>query len=307
MIKHKFFLFLLFCVSTAVCSQTVKLVVPFSAGGMADRAARGIEKTLANRLPYNFNVEYQLGAAGLIAANNVANNHSRETVLLLHSSAIATNAFNSYSTYDLAKDFVPVAKLGSVPMVLIFNRQTGIASIKQLRQTNVPMFYATSGPGSASHVAGELLENSVSKNLTPVFYKGESAAFNDILSNSVTMMFLSASIVTSYTNSSQFYMTAITGTHRNPKLPDVPTFAEQGIRNFDRSPNWIVVLANPGADLAIVARIRTALAASFKSQQDQEVYHRVGLEPNSYLTTNVREFLMEEVERIRPFQTKLQQ
>ena len=74
MIKHKFFLFLLFCVCTAVNAQTVKLVVPFSAGGIVDRAARGIEKTLTNKLPYNFVVEYQLGAAGIIAANNVAKN-----------------------------------------------------------------------------------------------------------------------------------------------------------------------------------------------------------------------------------------
>jgi tripartite-type tricarboxylate transporter receptor subunit TctC len=307
MITHKFFLFLLFCVCISVNAQTVKLVVPFSAGGIVDRAARGIEKTLTNKLPYNFAVEYQLGAAGIIAANNVAKNHSKETVLLVHSSAIATNTFNPNSTYDLVKDFVPIAKLGSVPMVLVFNRQTGIASIKQLRQTNVPMFYATSGPGSASHVAGELLENAVSKDLTPVFYKGESAAFNDILSSNVTMMFMSASVVTSYINSSQLYMTAITGTQRNPALPDVPTFFEQGIRNFDRSPNWIVVLSNPGADPIIIAKIKNALAESFANTQDQGVYRRVGLEPNSYLTTNVREFLMEEVERIRPFQTKLQQ
>jgi tripartite-type tricarboxylate transporter receptor subunit TctC len=307
MIKHKFFLFLLFCVCTAVNAQTVKLVVPFSAGGIVDRAARGIEKTLTNKLPYNFVVEYQLGAAGIIAANNVAKNHSRETVLLVHSSAIATNTFNPNSTYDLVKDFVPIAKLGSVPMVLVVNRQTGITGVKQLRQTNVPMFYATSGPGSASHVAGELLENAVGKDLTPVFYKGESAAFNDILSNSVTMMFISASVVTSYVNSSQLYMTAITGTQRNPALPDVPTFAEQGIRNFDRSPNWIVVMSNPGADPMIIAKIKNALAESFASTQDQEVYRRAGIELNSHPTANVREFLLEEVERIRPFRTKLQQ
>ena len=307
MIKHKFFLLFLFCFSTAVNSQTVKLVVPFSAGGIVDRAARSIEKTLANRLPYNFNVEYQLGAAGIIAANNVAKNYSKETVLLLHSSAIATNTFNPNSTYDLIKDFVPVAKLGSVPMVLIFNRQTGITNVKQLRQTNVPMFYATSGPGSASHVAGELLENAVGKDLTPVFYKGESAAFNDILSNSVTMMFVSASVITSYTNSSQLYITAITGTHRNPALPDVPTFVEQGIRNFDRSPNWIVVMANPGADLAVVTKIKNTLADSFNTPQDQEVYRRAGIELNPQPITNVREFLLEEVEKIRPFHSKLKQ
>ena len=305
--RRKFFIFLLFCISTAVYSQTIKIIVPFSAGGMADRAARSIEKTLADKLPYTFTIEYQLGAAGIIATNNVAKNHSKETVLLLHSSAITTNTFNPNSTYDLIKDFVPIANLGSIPMVLVSNRQSGIANIKQLKQTNAPMFYATSGQGAANHVAGEVLANAIGKNLTPVHYKGESAAFNDILSNSVTMLFVSAGVVTSYTNSSQLYMTAITGTHRNPALPDVPTFAEQGIRNFDRSPNWLVVLANPGADSGVVVKIKNALAQSFNNPQDQEVYRRAGIELNSQPITNVREFLLEEVEKIRPFHSKLKQ
>ena len=102
-------------------------------------------------------------------------------------------------------------------------------------------------------------------------------------------------------------MTAITGTHRNPALPDVPTFAEQGIRNFDRSPNWLVVLANLGADSGVVVKIKNALAQSFNNPQDQEVYHRAGIELNSQPTINVREFLLEEVEKIRPFHSKLKQ
>jgi len=306
-LNYKFFVLLLFCISTAVCSQTVKLIVPFSAGGMADRAARGIEKTLTDKLPYTFTVEFQLGAAGIIAANNVAKNYSKETVLLLHSLAITTNTFNTNATYDLVKDFVPVAKLGSVPMVLVSNRQSGIANIKQLKQSNSTMFYATSGSGAANHVAGELLANAVGKDLIPVHYKGESAGFNDILSNSVTMMFVSASVISSHINSSQFYMTAITGTQRHPSLPDVPTFAEQGIRNFDRSPNWIVVLANPGADPVVISKIKKAIAESFTNPQDQEVYRRTGLELDRQPITNVREFLLEEVEKIRSFQSKLKQ
>jgi tripartite-type tricarboxylate transporter receptor subunit TctC len=307
MIKHKFFLFLLFCVSTAVYSQTVKLVVPFSAGGIVDRVARGIEKTLANKLPYNFTVEYQPGAAGVIAANSVAKNYSKETILLVHTSAIATNTFNPNSTYDLVKDFVPIAKLGSVPTVLVINRQTGISNIKQLKQFNSPIFYAASGPGSTGHVAGELLKNAIDKDLIPVFYKGETNALSDVLSNSVPMMFVSAGVVAGYTSSPQIAIIAIAGTQRNIAFPDVPTFVEQGIRGFERSPNWIVVLANPGADPVVITKIKNALAQSFSASRDQEVYRRAGIELNSHPTTHVHEFLLEEVERIRPFQTRLQQ
>ena len=305
--KHKFlFLFFLYF-SITVHAQTVRLIVPFAAGGVADRSARAFEKTLAHRLPYNFNVEYQTGAGGIIAANNVAKNNTKETVLLIHSASIVTNTFDTNSTYDLLDNFVPVALLGSVPMVLVTNRQSGISNLKQLKHTDLPMFYGTSGPGTASHVAGERLQKSINKNLTPVPYRGESAAFNDILTNNITMLFASLSVLTGYANSTQIYMIAITGNQRNADLPTVPTFAEQGVRGFDRSPNWLVILANPGADLAVVTKIKNALADSFNNPKDQEVYRRAGIELNLQPITNVREFLLEEVEKIRLFQLKLKQ
>lgn len=167
------------------------------------------------------------------------------------------------------------------------------------------MFYATSGLGSASHIAGELLQTAINKELTPVFYKGESAAFNDILSNNVSMMFVAASIVSEYSNSSQVTMLGITGTQRNYDLPRVPTFNEQGIRQFDRSPNWIVLLASTGSDTQVLSKIRSALVESFAASQDQELYKRAGIDPSRRPTVGVREFLLEEVERLRPFKTKL--
>jgi tripartite-type tricarboxylate transporter receptor subunit TctC len=307
MTKHKFLLLFLFCFFTTVNSQTIKLVVPFSAGGIVDRSARIIEKTLTNRLPYNFNVEYQTGAGGIIAANNVAKNHFKETVLLLHSSAIATNTFNSSSLYDLAQDFVPVAKLGAVPMVLVTNQKSAISTINDLKKFNSPLFYGAGGIGTAMHVAGEILRQNLNKDLTPVFYKGETAAFNDILTNTIPLMIVSASVAASYTNSPEVSILAITGTARNSSFPGVPTFAEHGIRGFSRSPNWIVIMANPGADPAVVTKIKNALADSFNNPQDQEVYRRAGLELNLQPITNVREFLLEEVEKIRPFHSKLKQ
>jgi tripartite-type tricarboxylate transporter receptor subunit TctC len=307
MIKNKFLLILLFCVSTAVCSQTVRLIVPFSTGGIVDRSARLLEKNLSNQLPYNFVVETRTGAGGIIAANYVAKHHTKETVLLLHSSAIATNTFNPNSTYDLGKDFVTVAKLGFVPMALVVNPNSKVSSIKALKNLKEPTFYGSGGVGTATHVAGELLQLQINQELSPVVYNGEYAALTDVLSNNIPMMFASVSTVISHANSPQLSILATTGTQRNSALPDVPTFAEQGIRNFDRSPNWIVVLANPGADPMIVAKIRTALAESFASPQDQEVYRRTGLELNRQPISNVREFLLEEVEKIRPFHSKLKQ
>lgn len=300
---NKFLLLLLWC-SVTVQAQTVRLIVPYTPGGVTDRSARVIEKTLADKLPYNFIVEYQLGAGGIIAANNVAKNNHKETVLLVHSSAIVANTFNPASTYDLFRDFVPVAKIGTVPMVLVLNRLSAVTNIQQLKQFNSPMFYATAGPGTAMHIAGELLQLKINKNIVPVAYKGESAAFNDILSNSITMMFVSSSIVTGHVNSPQVSMIAITGTQRNVDFPTVPTFAEQGIRGFERSPNWIVVLANPGADRTVISQIKATLSDSVKNTQDRVLYHRAGVEIDQAPTVGVLEFLAEEVEKIKIIQNK---
>jgi tripartite-type tricarboxylate transporter receptor subunit TctC len=303
--KHKFlFLFFLYF-SITVHAQNVRLIVPYTAGGVTDRSARVIEKTLTRRLPYSFTIEYQTGAGGIIAANTVAKNSTKETVLLIHSSSIVTNLLDPNSAYDLLNDFVPVAMVGSVPMVLVTNRQTGIVNLKQLKHTDLPLFYATAGPGTALHVAGQRLQQSLNINITPVPYRGESAAFNDILSNNVTMMFASLSMLTGYTNSTQISMIAITGNQRNADLPKIPTFSEQGVQGLDRSPNWLVLLANQGADSTVVSRIRSALEESFKDPQDQALYLRAGVEINRKPTTNVQEFLTEEIKKVKPLKSKL--
>ena len=287
-------------------AQNISLVVPYAPGGVTDQVARALEKTLSNKLSYNIVVEYQTGAGGIIAANNVAKNTSKDTVLLIHSSAIATNTFNPNSTYNLVQDFVPVAKLGAVPLVLVAHPHSVVSSIKQLKQLKVPSFYGTSGTGTANHIAGEILKQQLNKELYPVFYKGETIALNDVLSNSVPMMFASVGIISGYVNSSQISMLAITGTQRNSKLPTIPTFAEQGIRGFERSPNWLVLLANSGADPVTLSKVRTALIELFADDQAQELYRRAGIEPNRHPTANVREFLVEEIEKIRPIHSIFQ-
>lgn len=302
---HKFLFLCFLCFVLVSNAQTVKLVVPYSPGGVTDRAARIVEKTLTNRLSYNFVIEYQTGAGGLIAANNVAKNTSKETVLLVHSSAVTTNTLNPNATYDLAKDFVPVAKLGSVPMILVTANQTSITNLQQLKQSNLPILYATAGSGTATHVAGLILQHNLKKDMFAVPYKGEGAAFNDILSNNVAMMFVSSSVLTGYTNSSQLHMLAITGSKRNHNFPNVPTFMENNIGGFDRSLNFIVVLANSTADFSILTNIKSALEESFKNKQDRDLYTLAGIELYSQPTANVREFLDEEIKKIQPLKNKL--
>lgn len=305
MIKNCF-LCMLFGITLTCQAQHISLVVPYSPGGVTDQVARSLEKTLSNKLSYNIVVEYQTGAAGIIAANNLAKNTSKDTILLIHSSSIATNTFNPNSTYNLLQDFVPVARLGSVPMVLVANPKSTTASITQLKQLGTPSYYATSGAGSASHIAGEILQQQLSKDLSPVFYKGESVAITDVLSNNVPMMFVSVSVIVGYAGSGKLSMLAVTGQQRNAKLPTIPTFSELGIGGFDQSPNWIVLLANTGADPTIITKIQTVLTESLANSQDHERFQRAGVDPNRQPTIHVREFLVEEIKKARLMHNRLQ-
>jgi tripartite-type tricarboxylate transporter receptor subunit TctC len=295
----------LFAVSTTALAQTVKLVVPFAAGGTADRTARVLERSLTAKLPYNFVIEYRTGAGGLIAANTVARITAKENVLLLHSTAIAINTFNPNANYDLSQDFVPVAKLGFAPMALIANPQRKLQSLKDLKGAADPMFYAAGGQGTAGHIAGELLAQALNRQLIPVWYKGESPAVTDVLNNTVGMMIVSISSVIGHANSGNLDFVAVTGRQRSPDLPNTATFEEQGIKVFDRSTNWLVLLANHSADAAVIKQIQTALSKIFADPADQALLRRAGIEPDPMPTAKVAEFLTEEVERVKPFSAKL--
>lgn len=298
----KFVVLFYLCWTNIVVAETVRLVVPFAPGGYGDKVARMLDKTLSSRLPYSFKVEYQPGAAGLIASNNIAKITGRETVLLIHGTTIIIGTFNSAATYNLDNDLQPVANLGSVPLVLVTHRDSGIRNIQQLKQTKLPLFYATSGTGGANHLAGELLNNKLNGNFTHVPYKGESPAFTDILSNNVTMMFASLALAQGHVDNPQLIMLGITGIRRHDALPNVPTLTELGISGFERSPSWSVVLANPGADSHILSRIKSAIDQSFV--QDHVLWTSL-LEPESKPTVGVADFLRDEKEKIKPFKAAL--
>jgi tripartite-type tricarboxylate transporter receptor subunit TctC len=285
---------LLFFVASMAYADTIKIIVPFAPGGAADQAARATERILTNHTAHTYVVEYKAGAGGSIAANYVAKNKSTETVLLVHSTAVVINSLAPDATYSL-NDFVPVSSLGSVPMALVTNPNSKIANIKALLKTTDPVFYGSSGVGTATHISGEIFAAETGLNMIHVPYKGEAAAFADILGNNLTVMFTSISVA----HNQNVNALAVTNTKRNPAFPNAPTLREVGIKGFDVSPYWLVLLANTTADPKIVAEVNAAMVAGLKNPEEMEYFTKAGIDINSKAPYNTQQFLVAEQQRMR--------
>jgi tripartite-type tricarboxylate transporter receptor subunit TctC len=290
---------LLSALSLLANAQTVKIIVPFGVGGPADQIARAMQINLSKRLPYTFLVEHHIGAAGVIAAKHVAKYAGSDTLILIHSPAIITNSFNDNIGYNFQEDFVPIAKLGSVPMVLLTNSNGAYTSIDKILKSDKPMFYGTAGFGGALHLAGETFKRQTKKDMTAVPYKGDAAALNDVLTNNLSFSFTNLSTAQGMLDSNQVVVLGITGTRRNSKLPNVPTMLEQGVNGFETSPNWMSLFTNHSANADVINNIKKSLAESYKDPVEVQSYTRSGVDVDIKHLLAAPEFITGETVRIR--------
>jgi len=293
----KLILLLAMLVGTAQ-AETIRIVVPFAPGGAADQAARVLERALTTHTQNTYIVEYRAGAGGAIAANYVAKSRGSETVLLIHSLALVVNSLQADAAYSLA-EFEPVATLGSLQLALITNPKSTVNTMPKLLSTKDPVFFGSSGIGSATHVAGEVFGNNTVVNMTHVPYKGEAAALTDILSNNITVLFTGVGVA----RDQPVTVLAVTGTKRSREFPKAPTLQESGIKGFETSPNWLVLLANSTADQRVLAVVRTALGTALRD--DPELFGRAGLDTDRSQVYNTQQFLKSEQQRMRGLLDKI--
>lgn len=278
-------------------AENIKIVVPFAAGGSADFAARTVEQILSQKTSHNYVVEYHVGAGGQIGAKFVADKKNPGTVLLVHSASVILQGIGDNAVYNY-KNFIPVANVGSIQWVVVTNKNSHINTPERLLTTKDVIFFGSSGVGTTNHIAGEILKYSTKQNLVHVPFKGESAAFIELLGNRISLLFASSGIVNGH---SDVKVLAVTGTARSQEYPDAPTLSELGIKGFEVNPNWLVVLANPGANQTIVQQIQLALNEGLRDQTYTQSLANagIGVEKNNIL--NTKKFLETEEEKLKKF------
>jgi tripartite-type tricarboxylate transporter receptor subunit TctC len=262
--------------ATVAGGKTITLVVSYAAGGGADLMARLIAPKLAEALGQTVVVDNKPGASGQIAAAQVARAAPDGTQLLLDASSFAVNpALFPKLPYDSDKAFIPLAVLALYPNVLVctpgFEAKTVKDVIKMAKAKSGQIAYASSGNGSAQHLAGALFEDRASVKLTHIPYRGGGPAMNDVMAGQVPLFFANVASSLGQIQSGRLRPLAVTAKLRTRALPDIPTMEEAGVPAYEVL-EWNPVLGPAGMDAATKS---TLVAALRKAMADPEVLGRV--------------------------------
>lgn len=306
MIKKLLLAVMLVVSLTTSAKETIKIIVPFAAGGPSDMLGRAVEQSLIKNLPeYNPVIEYKPGAGGLIGIRAVAANKEKETQLIVLSSAIIIQSVRLDAGYDLKRDFIPVAYLGEQEFSLVTNKK-GPATLKELLSSdkNKELFFGSAGIGSGSHIAGEIFKINTGLPLTHVPYKGEALALTDLIAGNINLMFTSTGTALKYNDSLRILAT--NGSKRNTSLTNVPTLQELGVAGFSNPIQLSLVYANSTANPALIKKIQIALIKSLNDPIDVAAYNNIGVEVNTKKITKFDDIVDSALVRIIPLADKLQ-
>jgi tripartite-type tricarboxylate transporter receptor subunit TctC len=256
--------------------KTITLLVSYPAGGGADVMARLIAPRLADALGQPVVVENKAGASGTIAAAQVARATPDGSQLLLDASSFAVNpALFDKLPYDTATAFAPLAVLAQYPNVLVctpsFEAKSLADVLRLARAQPGKLAYASSGNGSAQHLAGALFEALAKVELNHIPYKGGGPALNDVMGGQVPLFFANVASSLGHIQSGRLRPLAVTSKLRSRALPDLPSMDEAGLKGYEVL-EWNPVLAPAGVPAAVRQKLAAALR---KAMADPEILGRV--------------------------------
>jgi tripartite-type tricarboxylate transporter receptor subunit TctC len=281
-------------------SHSVKIVVPFPAGGSNDIVARVIAQKLSERNHgQTFFVENRGGAGGNIGAEAVANSDPDGYTLLLTAPPPLTINAALYRDlrYDPATAFAPVGLIASVPIVLAVHPSLGIGNVGELvalaRAKPGTLFFGSSGNGSTNHLAGELLKSMTGIDIVHVPYKGAAPAMNDLIAGHIPMMFDNIPAVLPQVQGKFINAIAVAGAKRASALPDVPTVAESGVPGFEASA-WFGLVAPAKTPAPVLLRLESDVDAILKMPDVQKRFTELGAEPGTISGEAFGKFMADE-------------
>src|SRR5437667_9324903 len=222
------------CTAQDYPSRTVKMIVPFGAGGPTDIFTRALAEELRKALKEPFVMENRPGAGTIIGSEAAAKSPpDGYTLLMISATQTTTETLVPNKSYKLLRDFVPVASLLNSELVMVVHPSLGVNTVKEFiapaKSKPGALNYAASGVGSNYHMAGQLVKNLSGTNILHVPYKGSAGARNDIISGQIEMMFDSVPSMAPMIQVGLVRALGTTGKVRSAILPDVPTLTEAGV------------------------------------------------------------------------------
>ena len=272
-------------------SKPVKIIVPFAAGGPADIYARFLGQRLQEALGQPFVIEDRPGGGSVIGTDAVAKSAPDGYTLLLMSNTQTVNeSLMQNKPYALMRDFVPVSPINYSDLVLVVNPSLPVNNVAELlalaKSKPGKLNYASSGPGTPYHMAGELFKAMANVDIVHIPYKGSSQARTDILGGQVDMMFDAVPTMTEFARSGKVKALATTGKVRSSVLPNVPTLSEAGVAGYE-SVIWLGLMAPKGTPPEIVKRLNAEVVKIVSKHEVREEWAKQGA---AAMTMNPEEF-----------------
>jgi tripartite-type tricarboxylate transporter receptor subunit TctC len=279
-------------------SRTVRIIVPYAAGGSIDPSTRLLADKLSRQMGQTFVVENRPGAGGNIGIEAAARSAPDGYTLLSMPAAIAINpSLYAKVPYDVEKDLTPVGMLYRTPMVMLTSPKTGIKSLAdfmaRVREKPGQVNYAISGNGTLDHLVCENFRASANLNMVKVNYGGVPKGITALLAGEVDMMVVSAGPAMPYILSGQLVPLAVTGEQRTKALPDVPTMEQAGFKDFKMYglAMFLVPSQTPGP---VTTKLNSEIEKALALPDVQKMFTDVGAETPKMTMAEIREYLRQQ-------------
>ncbi len=272
-------------------SRPVRIVVPFAAGGPADVYARFVATRLQEALGQSFVVDNRPGAGSVIGTDAVAKSAPDGYTLLLMSNAHTVNeSLIPNKPFQLMRDFVPVAPINYSDLILVTRSGLPVNDLAQLiamaKAKPGALSYASSGPGTPYHMAGELFKAMAGVSILHIPYRGSAGARTDVLGGQVDMMFDAVPTMTEHVRGGKVKAIGTTGLARSAVMPELRTIAEAGVPKYEAT-IWLGLMAPRGTPAAVVERLNGELAKIVANPEVVRGWKAQGATP---MTMNPAEF-----------------
>ncbi len=245
-------------------SRPVRIIVPFAPGGSADVFGRFLAQRLQESMGQTFLIDNRPGAGSVIGTDAVAKSApDGHTLLLMSNTHTVNESLIPSKPFVLMRDFVAVAPINYSDLVLVgkagLPQSTLPELIKAAKGRPGAMSYASSGPGTPYHMAGELFKAMAGVSIVHIPYRGSAGARTDVLGGQIEMMFDAIPTMTEHIKSGKVKALATTGKVRSAVLPDVPTANEAGVPGYEAT-LWLGLMAPKGTPPAVVAKLNAEVA-----------------------------------------------
>lgn len=282
-------------------ARPISMIVPYAAGGSADVIGRLVSAEMSKTLGHNVILELRPGAGGNIGAELVAKTARADGyTILLGSLSLSSNPSLMKLNFDPRKDLVAVAGIATLPNLMVTSADGPIRSFKEAiaaaRKRPGELTFGSSGPGTSSHLTGELLKAAAGLDMTHVPYKGSGAVYPDLMAGRVNFLFDLAGSAMGFVQGGKVRALATTSSRRSAALPDVPTIAESGFPGFEFGA-YLAVFAPAATPREAIAILEDAIAKAVQAPAVKERLTLIAAEPVPVSAAGFQKYFNDDVER----------